>query len=108
MGTNHLRNGITDRFFAAVVLAGHLHVRGMPDRGPWDPALLEWATELEIDPNLVLSAGDRKIRTREELEEVMKAPPGAMPARFVWIHKSLVDEVHRLWEHMAAETERPK
>jgi len=69
--------------------------------------MLEWATDPEIDPNLVVSAGDRKIHTREELEDLMQTPPGTTPARFVWIHQSLVDEARRLWEHTAAETERP-
>jgi hypothetical protein len=42
--------------------------------GRRDPARLEWFTELEIDPGLVVAAGDRKIRTREELEAIIEAP----------------------------------
>jgi len=96
-----------NRFFAASVLGGRLHVRGIHDRDPWDPSRLEWATELEIDPNLVVTAGDRKIGTREELERVLREPTEVVPTQFVWIHESLVDEVRRVWERRAAATGLP-
>jgi hypothetical protein len=95
-----------NRFFAGFVLAGRLHVRGIPDRDPWDPSRLEWATELEIDPNLVVAAGDRKIGTREELARALREPTEATPTQFVWIHESLVDEVRRVWERSAAAEQR--
>ncbi len=93
----------SDRFFAATILGGRLHVRGIHDRGPWDPARLEWATEVEIDPCLVVAAGDRKIRTREELEAIVRAPTDPAPERFIWIRESLVDEARRLWEQTVAD-----
>jgi hypothetical protein len=43
--------------------------------------------------------GDRKIRTREELEVVMKVAP----TRYIWMHESLVDDARRLWEEMVAD-----
>jgi hypothetical protein len=97
---------LRNRFFAALVLAGRLHVRGIRDRDPWDPSRLEWATELEIDPNLVVAAGDRKIGTRDELEKVLREPPEVAHSQFVWIHESLVDEVRRVWERMTAAEQR--
>ena len=99
---------LRNRFFAAVVLAGRLHVRGIHDRDPWEPSRLEWATELEIDPNLVVAAGDRKIGTREELERVLREPSGVAPAQFVWIHESLVDEARRVWEQRAVAEQRSR
>jgi len=38
------------------------------------------------------------IRTREELETVIREPTGATPTRNVWIHESLEDEARRVWE----------
>jgi hypothetical protein len=35
----------SDRYFPATIMGGHLHVRGIPDWGPWNPARLEWADE---------------------------------------------------------------
>lgn len=91
------RVAVSGRFFAAAVVAGRLHVRGIPAQGPWDSTKLEWAAEVEIDPCLVVEAGDRKVRTVEELREVMEWTTAAAATRFVWIHESLGDEVHRLW-----------
>ena len=88
-----------DRFFGAAVHAGRLDVRGIPDRGPWDPTLLEWVSETEIDLNLPEAPGDRKIRTREELETAMREPPAMW---FLWIHESLTEETRRVWEQRAA------
>ncbi len=95
----------SDRFFPATILGGHLHVRGIPDWGPWDSARLEWDDEVFVDILLSTRQADRKIRTREELETVMKEPK-RVPSREVWMHESLVDEARRLWEQMVAELNR--
>ena len=58
----------SDRFFPATILGGHLHVRGTPDWGPWDSSRFEWADEEFVDMILSKTTGDRKARTREELE----------------------------------------
>jgi hypothetical protein len=47
--------------------------------------------------------GDRKIRTREELEVVMEEPLKVAPTRYIWMHESLVDDARRLWEEMVAD-----
>lgn len=93
------RNRVTvsDRFFAAAVAAGRLYVRGIPAQGPWDSTKLEWASEVEIDPCLVVEAGDRKVRTLDELREIIEWTAAAAATRFVWIHESLGDEVQGLW-----------
>jgi hypothetical protein len=90
------------RYFPATILGGRLHVRGIPDRGPWNPTKLEWADEAFVDILLSTRQADRKVQTREELEAVMKEPKRA-PTREVWVHESLVDDARRLWEQMAAE-----
>ena len=95
----------SDRYFPATILGGHLHVRGIPDWGPWDPARFEWGDEEFVDMLLSKNTGDRKARTREELEAVMKEPKRA-PTREVWMHESLVDKARRLWEEMVIDLNR--
>ncbi len=53
-----------------------------------------------MDLLLSKNPGDRKARTREELDVVMKEPLNLAPTRDVWMHESLVDEARRLWEQM--------
>jgi hypothetical protein len=93
----------SDRFFAATILAGHLHVRGIPDWGPWDPVRLEWKDEAFVDMILSEITGDRKVRTREQLEAVMNEPMGPAPTRYLRMHERLVDGARRLWGAMAVE-----
>jgi hypothetical protein len=80
----------SDRFFPATILGGHLHVRGIPDWGPWGHSRLECAHENVVDMILSEITGDRKVRTRKELDAAMKEPKGTSPTRYVWIHESLV------------------
>ena len=93
----------TERFFSAAILAGRLHVLGVPQWDPWDSARLELRAEEEINCSMNETAGDRKIRKSEELEAIMRAATGATPTRRIWIHESLVAEARRFWEQMAAE-----
>jgi hypothetical protein len=92
----------SDRFFPATILGGHLRVRGLPDWGSWNPARLEWDDEAFLDVLLDARQADRKVRTREELEAIMKEPK-RVPTREVWMHESLVDDARRLWELIAAD-----
>ena len=96
-----------ERFFSAAILAGRLHVLGVPQWGPWDAARVELRAEDEITCSMNETAGDRKIRTPEELEAIMRAPTGATPTRRIWIHESLVAEARRLWEQMTAALRDP-
>ena len=84
------------RFFSATIVAGRLHILGLPSTGPWDFARLEWRDEAEVGTLVNPRAGDRKITTRKELQAVVTTP--AIPSRFLWIHESLVEEARRLWE----------
>ena len=95
----------SDRYFPATILGGHLHVRGIPDWGPWDPARFAWADEAFVDMILNKTTGDRKAQTREELEAARKEPfnVSPVPTREVWMHESLMDEARRLWEQMVAD-----
>jgi hypothetical protein len=85
-----------DRFFSATIEAGRIRILGLPWEGPWDPARLEWREEPELDILVNLKAGDRKVRTREELEFLVTVP--STPTRFLWIHENLLDDARRLWE----------
>ncbi len=96
----------TDRYFPATILGGRLHVRGLPDWGPWNPTRLEWDNEAFVDILLSTKQADRKVRTREELEAIMKEPRNVAPTREVWMHESLVDEARRLWGQMVADLNR--
>ena len=49
--------------------------------------------------------GDRKVRTREELEAAMKEPMGPAATRYVWMDESLVDDARRLWAQMVVDLE---
>ena len=80
------------RYFLCTILGGRLLPKGIPQWGPWDSSRLHWWTE----DHLTLLR-DRKVRTEEELEVVMKEPTGVAPAQTVWIHKGLEDEARRLW-----------
>ena len=85
----------SDRYFPATILGGHLHVRGIPEWGPWDPSGFEWAEEAFVDMILNKTTGDRKARTREELEAaiVSGATSGrswrTMIGRFIFHCKSI-------------------
>jgi hypothetical protein len=94
-----------DRYFPATILGGHLHVRGIPDRGPWNPSRLEWDDEAFVDILLSTRQADCKVQTCEELEAVMKEPK-RVPTRDVWMHESLVDDARRLWEQMVTDLNR--
>jgi len=85
-------------YFAAVLLEGNLHIPGVPERGPWDFSRLRWLTEQELDAVLVPAAGDRRIRTRAELNTALTEPKRPAPTHQVWIHESLLDDARRLWE----------
>ena len=93
----------SDRYFPATILGGRLHVRGIPDWGPWDLARLEWESEEYVDMFVGVDPIHRKARTLEELDAIMKEPRGVSPTREVWIHESLVDNARRLWGQMAAD-----
>ncbi len=84
-----------DRFFSATIVAGRLRILGLPQGGSWDPSRLEWREEPELDTLVNPKAGDRKVRTREELEAIVTAPE--IPTRFLWIHESLLEDARRLW-----------
>jgi hypothetical protein len=87
-----------DQFLAATILAGRLHVRGIPPWGPWDKARLEYRSERDIEATLDDARGDRKIRTAEELSAVMKTHANSTLSPVIWIHANLEDEVRRVWE----------
>lgn len=84
------------RFFLATVMGGRLHPNGIPEWGPWDASRLHWWPEDRLDL-ILTTAGERKVRTAEELEAAIKEPMTVAPTRDIWIHESLEDEAQRMW-----------
>ena len=53
---------LIDRFFAATILGGCLHVDGIPEWGPWEASRLHWGPGDHVD--LILpTTGDWKVGT---------------------------------------------
>ncbi len=92
----------SNRFFSATIIAGRLHILGLSQGGPWDSSRLEWRDEPGLDTLVNPRAGDRKVWTREELEDIVRA--STTPTRFLWIRESLVEETRRLWEQTNRKT----
>ena len=89
----------SDRFFTITRLSSRFDVRGISEWGPWDATRIEWVTEPEVDAVLLPVAGDRKIRTSEELEAVFEEPlTDVTPTRRLWVHERLLETVQKLWE----------
>ena len=91
-----------NRFFLATILGGRLRVPGVPDWGLWNSNRIDRFPENQIV--IVPEVGDRMIRTREELEAIIREPTGVTPTRNIWIHESLEDEARRLWERQVGVT----
>jgi hypothetical protein len=64
--------------------------------GPWNSNRIDRFPENQIV--IVPEVGDRMIRTREELQAIIREPTGATPTRNIWIYESLEDETRRVWE----------
>ena len=97
-----------DRFFPTTLLGGFLHVRGIPDWGPWNDGGIEYTHESFVDAILRTGTGDRMVRTPEELQAALAEPRSSAPSRTLWLHASLLEEARRLREIMAAEPASPQ
>lgn len=80
-------------------MAGRLHV--LAEGRPWDPTMLDWWSEDQLD--LILAGGTYgvKVRIVEELEAALRAPAGVAPTRRIWVHEALEGEARRLWEEVS-------
>ena len=97
-----------DRFFPTTLLGDFLHVRGIPDWGPWNDGRIEYTHESLVDAILRPGTGDRKARTLEELKAALAEPRGPAPSRTLWLHVGLLEGAHHLWEMMSAELTSPQ
>ena len=97
-----------DRFFPTTLLGGFLHVRGIPDWGPWNDGRIEYTHESLVDAILRPGTGDRKVLTHEELQAALAEPRGPAPSQTLWLPASLLEEARRLWEMMSAELASPQ
>jgi hypothetical protein len=96
----------TERFFTITRLGSRFDIRGIAEWGSWDVDRIEWATEPEVDAVLLPVAGDRKVRTPEELEAGLEEPlTDETPTRRLWVHERLLETVRKLWEQ---QTKRPQ
>jgi hypothetical protein len=91
-----------DRFFTITHLGNRIDIRGIPEWGSWNAERIEWVTEPEVDAVLLPLAGDRKVRTPEELEAGLQEPlTDATPARRLWVHERLLEIIRTLWEQQS-------
>jgi hypothetical protein len=91
-----------DRFFTVTLLGNRIDIRGIPQWGSWDADRIERVTEPEVDAVLLPLAGDRKVRTPEELEAGLQEPlTDVTPARRLWVHERLLETIRTLWEQQA-------
>jgi len=77
-----------DRLFPTTLLGGFLHIRGIPDWGPWNDGRIEYTDESFVDAILRPETGDRKVRTCEELQAPLAEPRSPAPSRTIWLHAS--------------------
>jgi len=80
-------------------MGGRLYVQNIPELSrTWQSGWLVWLTEQEVDSIFRPLAGNRKVKTSEELKETVRASRRGLPAIKVWIHESLEDEARKFWE----------
>lgn len=88
-----------ERYFSATAMGGRLYVQNVPDRGrSWESRRLVRLTERQVDLIYQPLAGDRKVKTSEELAEAVRVSERGLPAIKVWIHESLEDAARKFWE----------
>lgn len=54
--------------------------------------------ETFVDAGLVAAAGDRKVCTKQNLQDAVAAPRGVASVRIVWILEELEEVACRVWE----------
>lgn len=78
-------------------MGGKLYVYGGSARqGTWNSQRLAYWREQDVERIFQPLAGDRKVRTTEELEDAIRASERGLPAIKVWIHESLEDVVREI------------
>ncbi len=78
---------MSDRFFVATAMGGRLYL---------DDTRLSFQDDAVVDLFANPRFGHRKVRTTEELAEVIKVSEHGLPAVRVWILESLKDVVRRI------------
>jgi len=68
-----------------------------PSGDQWNSNRIDRFPENQIV--IVQEVGDWMIRTREELETIIREPTGVTPTRNIWVQENLEDEARRLWEN---------
>jgi hypothetical protein len=89
----------SDRFFAASVMAGRLHLRDIGDYGPWDATRIGYSDERDV--HLILGRIQAwKVQTVEELDVALVASRGKPGSIDLYVHGSLLTELRQRWEKM--------
>lgn len=93
---------MAERYFSAVAMGGGLHVQGISDdQCAWESRQLVWFSEQQVKLISQPLAGDRKAKTRDELEQTVRASERGLPTIKLWVHESLEDAARKLWEESA-------
>jgi len=88
-----------ERYLSAVAMGGRLYVQNLSDQDPsWESRRLAWLPEQHVDLIFQPLAGERKVKTVEELGEAVRASERGLPTIKIWIDDCLEDEVRRIWE----------
>ncbi len=95
------------RYFSATAMSGRLYVQGVPGRGPWDPGLLVYWTEPQVDSVFNENVGDRKVRSADELRRALQASAvRGLPAMKLWIAEGLEDPARVEWQRSGGQGNR--
>ncbi len=89
---------MANRYFSATAMGGRLYVQGVPDHGPWDSAWLVYYPEEMVEKMIQPLAGDRKVRTTEELAEAIRLSWRGLPTITVWISEEIEGMAKKCWE----------
>ena len=76
-----------DRYFPATAMGGRLY---------WEDTRLSLQDEAVVDLFTNPRLGHRKVRTAEELAEVIKVSAQGLPAIRVWVYEGLIEAVRRI------------
>ncbi len=90
-------------YFSATAMAGRIYVQGIGDRGPWDPKQLVYLDESVVDMLANPHAGDLKVRTAEELRDVIRVSKRGLPTLKLWICEDLEETAQKIWEQSCRE-----
>jgi len=94
-------HGSNHSYFTATAIRGRFMVQGISARKHWDSKHLVYWDDSIVDTAMNVSAGDRKVYTVQELQEIIDTSESGDNVIQIWIHEALEDVVRYLWERQA-------